>query len=93
MNTLICKRCNYDFDSIARYVEGNTSQALATDSPVCREAIAAQVARDREGAIANMNEAIAIEDSVYALSQPPYPIIPAHELFGSMLLTLDSIWT
>ncbi len=51
------------------------------------EAIAAQVA-DREGAIAKMNEAIAIEDSIYALSQPPYPIIPAHELFGSMLLEM-----
>ena len=44
------------------------------------EAIAAQAAGDREGAIAKMNEAIAIEDSIYALSQPPYPIIPAHEL-------------
>jgi tetratricopeptide (TPR) repeat protein len=52
------------------------------------EAIAAQVAGDRAGAIAKMNEAIAIEDSIYALSQPPYPIIPAHELFGSMLLEM-----
>jgi tetratricopeptide (TPR) repeat protein len=52
------------------------------------EAIAAQVAGDRESAIAKMNEAIAIEDSIYALSQPPYPIIPAHELFGSMLLEM-----
>jgi len=52
------------------------------------EAIAAQVAGDRESAIAKMDEAIAIEDSIYALSQPPYPIIPAHELFGSMLLEM-----
>ncbi len=52
------------------------------------EAIAAQAAGDQEGAIAKMNEAIAIEDSLYALSQPPYPIIPAHELFGSMLLEM-----
>ena len=52
------------------------------------EAIAAQAAGDREGAIAKMNEAIAIEDSIYALSQPPYPIIPAHELFGDMLLEM-----
>src|SRR5258706_10033622 len=52
------------------------------------EAIAAQVAGDREGAIAKMNEAIAIEDSIYALSQPPYPIIPAHELLASMLLEM-----
>ena len=33
-----------------------------------------------------MNEAVAVEDSIYALSQPPYPIIPAHELYGTMLL-------
>jgi len=52
------------------------------------EAIAAQVAGDREGAITKMNEAIAIEDSIYALSQPPYPIIPAHELFGNMLMEM-----
>jgi tetratricopeptide (TPR) repeat protein len=52
------------------------------------EAIAAQVAGDQEGAILKMNEAIAIEDSIYALSQPPYPIIPAHELFGSILLEM-----
>jgi hypothetical protein len=52
------------------------------------EAIAAQVAGDLEGAIAKMNEVIAIEDSIYALSQPPYPIVPAHELFGSMLLEM-----
>jgi hypothetical protein len=51
-------------------------------------AIAAQVAGDREGAIAKMNEAIEIEDSIYALSQPPYPIIPAHELYGTMLLEM-----
>jgi tetratricopeptide (TPR) repeat protein len=53
------------------------------------EAIAAQAAGDREGAIARMNEVIAIEDAIYALSQPPYPIIPAHELFGSMLLEME----
>src|SRR5258708_18581354 len=52
------------------------------------EAIAAQVAGDGEGAIAKMNEVIAIEDSIYALSQPPYPIIPAHELFASILLDI-----
>ncbi len=52
------------------------------------EAIAAHAAGDRESAIAKMNEAIAIEDSIYALSQPPYPIIPAHELYGTMLLEM-----
>ena len=35
-----------------------------------------------------MNEAIAIEDSIYALSQPPCPIIPAHELYGTMSLEM-----
>ena len=50
------------------------------------EAIAAQASGDINGAIAMMNEAAAVEDSIYALSQPPYPIIPAHELYGTMLL-------
>jgi len=31
---------------------------------------------------------VRIEDSIYALSQPPYPPIPAHELYGTMLLEL-----
>jgi tetratricopeptide (TPR) repeat protein len=53
------------------------------------EAISAQVSGDREGAIAKMNEAIGIEDSIYALSQPPYPITPAHELYGTMSLEME----
>ncbi len=36
-----------------------------------------------------MNEAIAIEDSIYALSQPPYPAIPANEILGNMLLEMN----
>ena len=52
------------------------------------EAVAAQAAGDGEGASARMNEAIAIEDSIYALSQPPCPIIPAHELDGTMSLEM-----
>ena len=50
------------------------------------EAIAARASGDIEGAMARMNEAVAVEDSIYALSQPPYPIIPVHELYGTMLL-------
>jgi Tfp pilus assembly protein PilF len=50
------------------------------------EAIAARASGDIEGAMAMMNEAVAVEDSIYALSQPPYPIIPVHELYGTMLL-------
>ncbi len=52
------------------------------------EALAAQAAGHREGAVNQMNEAVAIEDSIYALSQPPYPIVPAHELFGTMLMEM-----
>ena len=52
------------------------------------EAVAAQTAGDTERAIAMMDEAIAIEDSIYALSQPPYPPIPAHELYGTMLMEI-----
>jgi predicted Zn-dependent protease len=50
------------------------------------EAIAARASGDIEGSMAMMNEAVAVEDSIYALSQPPYPIIPVHELYGTMLL-------
>jgi tetratricopeptide (TPR) repeat protein len=52
------------------------------------EAIAARASGDIEGAMAMMNEAVAVEDSIYALSQPPYPIIPVHELYGTMLLEM-----
>ena len=53
------------------------------------EAIAARASGDIEGAMAMMNEAVAVEDSIYALSQPPYPIIPVHELYGTMLLEVN----
>ena len=36
-----------------------------------------------------MNDAVAIEESIYALSQPPYPPIPAHELYGGMLMEMN----
>jgi len=32
---------------------------------------------------------VAIEDSIYALSQPPYPPIPAHELYGDLLMEMN----
>ena len=53
------------------------------------EAFAALAAKDRDGVIQKMNEAIAIEDSIFALSQPPYPAIPAHEILGNMLLEMN----
>jgi tetratricopeptide (TPR) repeat protein len=53
------------------------------------EAEAALAGQEGEKAIANMNDAVRIEDSIYALSQPPYPPIPAHELYGSMLLEMN----
>ena len=36
-----------------------------------------------------MNAAIAIEDGIEALSQPPYPIVPAHELYGTLLMEMN----
>ncbi|HZY58408.1 MAG TPA: hypothetical protein VFE56_01515, partial [Candidatus Binataceae bacterium] len=53
------------------------------------QAAAAQASGDAAKAIAMMNQAVAIEDSIYALSQPPYPPIPAHELYGTMLLEMN----
>jgi predicted Zn-dependent protease len=35
-----------------------------------------------------MEAAVAIEDSIDSLSQPPYPIIPAHELYASLLMDM-----
>ena len=49
-------------------------------------ALAAQTAGDAAGAVREMEAAVAIEDAIDSLSQPPYPIIPAHELYGSMLM-------
>jgi tetratricopeptide (TPR) repeat protein len=53
------------------------------------EAFAAEAAGDPETAIARLKEAVAIEDSIDDLSQPPYPVIPANELCGNLLLELN----
>jgi tetratricopeptide (TPR) repeat protein len=53
------------------------------------EAFAAEAAGDPETAIARLKEAIAIDDSIDDLSQPPYPVIPANELCGNLLLELN----
>src|SRR5215471_15863754 len=52
------------------------------------EAFAAQAADDSKGAVTKLKEAVAIEDSIDDLSQPPYPVIPAAELCGYLLLEL-----
>ena len=36
-----------------------------------------------------MDAGAAIEESISALSQPPYPPIPVHELYGMMLLEME----
>ena len=51
-------------------------------------AVAAQAAGDAAGAVTEMEAAVAIEDAIDSLSQPPYPIIPAHELYGSLLMDM-----
>jgi tetratricopeptide (TPR) repeat protein len=50
------------------------------------EAFAAEAGGDAADAVANLKEAVAIEDSIDDLSQPPYPVIPANELCGFVLL-------
>jgi tetratricopeptide (TPR) repeat protein len=52
------------------------------------EAFSAQAAGDSESAMTKLKEAVAIEDSIDDLSQPPYPVIPATELCGDLLLDL-----
>jgi len=53
------------------------------------EAFAAEAATDADTAVAKLKEAVAIEDSIDDLSQPPYPAIPANELCGNLLLELN----
>lgn len=51
--------------------------------------LAAHAAGDQSGVVELMNAAIAIEDGIDALSQPPYPIVPAHELYGTILMEMN----
>ena len=53
------------------------------------EAFADEAAGDVDAAVTKLKEAVAIEDSIYDLSQPPYPVIPATELCGNLLLELN----
>ena len=53
------------------------------------QALAAKTAGNAVEAVAKMKEAAAIEDAIDDLSQPPYPIIPANELFGSLLMDMN----
>jgi tetratricopeptide (TPR) repeat protein len=53
------------------------------------QAFAAEAASDADHAVMRLKEAVAIEDSIADLSQPPYPVIPATELAGSLLLDLN----
>ncbi len=52
------------------------------------EGFAAEAAGDADNAVKKLKEAVAIEDSIDDLSQPPYPVIPATELSGNLLLDL-----
>jgi tetratricopeptide (TPR) repeat protein len=52
------------------------------------QAVAVLASGDPSKALAIMDAAAAIEDSIYALSQPPYPPIPVHEPYGTILLEM-----
>jgi len=53
------------------------------------EAFAAEAAGNTYAAVAQLKQAVAMEDSIDDLSQPPYPVIPANELCGNLLLELN----
>jgi tetratricopeptide (TPR) repeat protein len=53
------------------------------------EAFAADAQGDANNAVVKLKEAAAIEDAIDDLSQPPYPVIPANELLGNLLLELN----
>ena len=57
--------------------------------PAAAEAFAAEAVGDTNSALAKLKEAVAIEDSIDDLSQPPYPVIPATELAGNLLLDVN----
>jgi tetratricopeptide (TPR) repeat protein len=65
------------------------AQQIITMQAKEAEALAAKVAGNADEAVTKMEEAVAIEDSIDSLSQPPYPIIPANELFGTLLMELN----
>jgi tetratricopeptide (TPR) repeat protein len=53
------------------------------------QAFAAEAAGNADNAVMRLKEAVAIEDSIDDLSQPPYPVIPSTELLGNLLLDLN----
>lgn len=53
------------------------------------EAMAAKASGNVSEVVIKMKEAVAIEDSIDDLSQPPYPAIPANELFGKLLMEMN----
>jgi tetratricopeptide (TPR) repeat protein len=53
------------------------------------QALAAKASGNADEAVTKMKEAVVIEDAIDTLSQPPYPVIPAHELFGTLLTELN----
>jgi len=53
------------------------------------QGLAAKAAGNADEAVAKMKEAVAIEDSIDDLSQPPYPILPANELLGTLLMDMN----
>jgi tetratricopeptide (TPR) repeat protein len=64
------------------------AQQIITTQAKEAEAFAAKATGNADEAVAKLKEAVAIEDSIDGLSQPPYPIIPANELFGTLLMEL-----
>jgi tetratricopeptide (TPR) repeat protein len=65
------------------------AQQIITMQAKEAEALAAKASGNADEAVAKMKEAVSIEDSIDSLSQPPYPIIPANELFGMLLMELN----
>src|SRR5437899_6685817 len=80
-------------DQLERFA-GESGQHLLAQTIITLQAkeargLAAHAAGDQSGVVELMNAAIAIEDGIDALSQPPYPIVPAHELYGTILMEMN----
>jgi tetratricopeptide (TPR) repeat protein len=71
-------------ERIAEHPEpGETATALELEALILR------AQGDTDAALAKVSEAAAVEDAMPLDFGPPFPVKPAHELWGEMLLDLD----
>jgi predicted Zn-dependent protease len=76
-------------DRFAKSIIGHFAKSIIGLQAMEAEAFAAEAVGDTDRAVSKLKEAAAVEDAIVDLSQPPYPAIPANELYGNLLLKLN----